>query len=47
MLEKSMERLIWFGTSLRYLQDAQEGYGIKSLNGWQILDNLKGFLKSS
>jgi hypothetical protein len=44
MLEKSMERLIWFGTALRYLQDARTGYSIKSSNGWAILDNLRGFL---
>jgi hypothetical protein len=45
MLEKSMEQLIWFGTPLRYLQDVQQGYGIKGTeDGWMVFENVTGFL---
>lgn len=49
MLEKQVERLIFFGTSLRYLQDVQEHYLVKmsdTSGGWGIVENLAEFLKN-
>ncbi len=45
MLEKNIERLIFFGTALRFLQDADPTYSIKgNSDGWATLENLSSFL---
>jgi hypothetical protein len=44
MLEKKISSLIYFGTTLRYLQDVKEGYHVKSKG--TVLDNIKAFLRN-
>ena len=46
MLEKNLERLIFFGTALRYLQDATSRYLLKKGSpGWGTVENLRSFLE--
>jgi hypothetical protein len=45
MQSKSILDYISFGTELRYLQDAQDGWGIHNVeHGWMILGNIQSFL---
>lgn len=45
MLEKNLERLIFFGTSLRFLQDTTSNYLVKKSDvGWGVVENLGSFL---
>jgi hypothetical protein len=46
MLEKSVYRFIFFGTALRYLQDVDGNYRIKSTTkGMYVLGNIEDFLR--
>jgi hypothetical protein len=46
VLEKNIERLIFFGTALRYLQDASPSYVAKGVDqGWATLENVTSFLE--
>jgi hypothetical protein len=46
MLEKNIEKFIFFGTALRYLQDVEKGYPARGNEaGWFVLENIEEFLR--
>jgi hypothetical protein len=47
MLEKNIERFVFFGTALRYLQDTDSHYLVKATpkGGWGVVDNIEEFLR--
>jgi hypothetical protein len=47
MIEKQIQMLIFIGTSIRYLQDANENSSVRGTpTGWGVVENIKDFLKN-